>query len=58
MSNLKEFTKELEELCTKYGYIISGKTTSGSIHIGKCTDIECGIRSEFEDGAFIICKEK
>jgi len=56
--NLKEFTKELEVLCNKYGYVITGKTTSEIIHVNKCDNIICEIKSNLEDGGFILCKEK
>ena len=58
MSNLEEFTQELTALCNKYGYIISGKTVNGSVHIGKCDGIKCEIKSVFENGGYIVCKEE
>jgi hypothetical protein len=58
VENLNEFTKELEMLCQKYGYIITGKTTSNLIHIDKCVESSCKIKSKFEESAYILCRCK
>jgi len=58
MEELDKFTKELEMLCNKYGYIITGKTTSNLVNVSKCSQLDCEIKSKFDESAFILCRCK
>lgn len=58
MNKLEEFTNELTTLCNKYGYVITGKTTSNIVHVCKCDNVYCEIKAKFDEGAFILCKGK
>lgn len=56
MDNIKEFTEELTSLCNKYGYFVTGKTTSGSLHIAKVdSEIECHVERADENMSFVRC---
>ena len=52
---LQDFVDELSELCNKYGYSISGKTTNGSLIIKKASNVVFDIRSEDEGVSSIMC---
>ena len=55
MKNLREFLEELNELCNKYGYVLNGRTTNGSVVVTK-GNCECGIISKRNFNAHIDCK--
>ena len=56
---IEEFAQELTDLCNKYGYVISGKTVTGSLIVRKVeSEVECKIEKENENNSFLRCSCK